>query len=299
MSTATSLLDKLKVFFSHKMVKCDAYASVLKSAQIPKEFEGLLLNAKGTIIIMLLLVSAIYQIFYHNIHGASTLLNTGSGRLTLLYDILCTSMFGVLSAMFVIWSRSGTSALFKPSSFAVYGIVAFILGLFCFSEEASGFNRYLDRQDILNHQGIYYNLDNNPLNPANTNPSGYYDPESTDVLESGGDPFTMSMSYFFMIIVIGFVLYQVAGMIKVAVCGYTSGAFPIGKILNGLISSSTIGFIIEILIVGILNAIPPLVSPIIKKQQSTLNSKSVGTAGIIMIIVMLLQTLFQFSGMLK
>ena len=41
MSTATSLLDKLKVFFSHKMVKCDAYASVLKSAQIPKEFEGL------------------------------------------------------------------------------------------------------------------------------------------------------------------------------------------------------------------------------------------------------------------
>lgn len=261
-----------------------------------EHFENALFHAKGGLIIILILVSLIYQVMYKKVQGAQTFLSSPAYTGRLIGDASITAIFGIFSCMFVIWSRHGKGALLSGGSLKTYAVVALILGLFNFAQEASGLNRYLAKTDIINKTGPYYQLDT-----QNTSA------ESVANLEAGGDPFIISMSYFFTVIVAVILIYYIFSMLKTTMCGFRSGYFNIGgnanmadlygpyTVLQGEGSGGKL--LIEILMVGFINFIPPMISPFVRGE--TFGSKSTMVAGFTMAIAMALQFMFQYTGMLS
>ena len=127
-----------------------------------KNFENYLIYAKGGLLVFLLLVTAIYQIYYvalYDVQNPSkralnhTFLNDSRRIGSVFLDALINGVLGVVSSMIINVSR-GESILrgFVDDKgnftiFSTYIIIFTILSLFTICEEGSGFNRYLSSPD--------------------------------------------------------------------------------------------------------------------------------------------------------
>ncbi len=309
--------DKAHTMFKkfHTTFSCEGYDNF---SDYHEKFEHSLILTKGGLLGILIIVSIVYQFLYSNTNHAVTLVNSAEGKARVFGDASITAVCGILSAMFVIWSRSGSSAVFTMGSLQTYLIVGLILAMFNFAQEASGLNRYLSKDDIVKGEGLYYELDvaKNPMINADADADAEAEteaevkPEHNNKLieklsniqqlsdiENGGDPFITSISYLFMITVTILTCVYIFSMIKTTLCGFTSGYTDLAntKIMGGI--WPYLGFFIELLIVGGLNFIPPLVGPYIRGEPITTQSIVMGL--FIMFIAISLQIMFQYSGVLS
>ena len=89
-------------------------------------------------------------------------------------------------------------------------------------------------------------------------------------IESGGNPFLKTLGYTSIIIIFCIVLVYIIRMLKTTWAGYKSDNNNINDI-NYFTSSKNYNiliFIVEtILVVGLLNIIPPLLGPMIRKEH--------------------------------
>ena len=253
-------------------------------------FEGKLLRFKGGLLVLLVLVSLIYQVKYAHVQGARTLLNSATGKGRVFGDAALAAFLGTMSAVFVMWSRHGSGAMLTLGSLKTYALVAVVLGLFVFAQESSGFNRWLDAGNIAAGKGIYYELDAThdatTVNPAQS-------------LDAGGNPFLVSLSYFALGVTVLAAVYYGYGMFQSTACGYRSGRNNVRDtgLLNGRVPGWPIAaFVVELLVIAALNSVEPLSGPSIRGQART--GASWMMAGATAAVAILLQCMFQYSGTL-
>jgi len=265
-------------------------------------------TTKIGLLLVLILVSTIYQWKYYRVQGTQTLLSSKHKKWKIIIEAVTTTAFGILSVMFINWSRGGISSVFTLKALGVYLLVGGILGFFNFSQEMSGLNRFISKQETLEQQGLYYELDNELTPPkkidsvlksiSKAKDEDLEEKITLTKLETIEDPFLISLSYLFIIIIVVMFLIFTKKMFHTTLCGYKSGIFDIArsKPLNGLISPQ-IGFVIEILIFGLINTIPPLLGP--KIRGETFKPKFGAIAIFIFLIAVAVQFMFQYTGMLK
>ena len=254
----------------------------LTAGDYHREFEKSLGMAKGTALIFLVLTTAIYQFLHHKDKDADTLFKTKPGQLIVLEDASITALFGLVTCMYVIVGRHGFSHLFTWGSIKTYLLIIVVLGLFAAAQEGSGLNRYLAKDEIKEHVGPYVTLN-----------EAIIDPEAAVT-----DPFTDSTSYLLLILVAVIVIVYALNLFRIAMCGYHSKRFSItNSTFFGGALSPYVGFTIELVILGVLNAIPPFISPVIRGEKIT--SKSSIMAAITGFIALCLQFFLQYSGLLQ
>lgn len=274
------------------------------SANYQKNFEHSLISAKGSLILILGLITLAYQFKYANVANAKTYFGDSEYRKRALIDMGITAFFGMLSSSIIIWSHGGN----YWSNFGNVCIVGIVLALFNLAQEASGLNRYLAKDDTLNKEGPYYEIDvksnvesslqaTTAVNDTNRdiarNTLSEQSLSEIEALETNGDPFIISLSNVSMLLIIIFVLYLIIKMFTATYYGMKAGTnSPFGS------DNIKIPFIIELIfIVAGFNIIPPLISPYIRNQKFTKTSM-VTVAGVF-IIAIVLQIMLQYTGMLN
>jgi magnesium-transporting ATPase (P-type) len=169
-------------------------------------------------------------------------------------------------------------------------LVFFILFLFDMAQEASGLNRYLVLDDTKAGNSIYYNLA-----VENGEPVNIINEEITN--EGHGDPFLMSMIYLMAgIMIIIFIIISFK-LFVLAKCGFRLNKPGISVMCRIGMSDTTrnhtwLLFIIELIIICGINAIPIMVTPIIRKDTIKYTMSTWLMIGFIFI----LQLMFQFAG---
>jgi hypothetical protein len=267
-----------------------------------KNFEHSLVTAKGSLILILGLITLLYQFKYSNVANAKTFFGNSKYRKRALIDMGVTTFFGMLSSSIVIWSRGG-NYMRNIENVCIIGIV---LALFNLAQEASGLNRYLAKTDTLNKIGPYYEIDvksNVDKLVPQTLPKGNKTIRNNEInrlskeietSEVNGDPFIISLSNVTALLLIIFVLYLVIKMFTATYYGYKAG------INSPFAESNTIKipFMVELIfIVAGFNIIPPLISPYIRNQKFTKIS-GITVVGVF-IIVCVLQIMLQYTGILN
>jgi magnesium-transporting ATPase (P-type) len=158
------------------------------------------------------------------------------------------------------------------------------------AQEASGLNRYLDLDATKAGNSIYYNLA-----VENGEPVNIINEEITT--EGHGDPFLMSMIYLMAgIMIIIFIIISFK-LFVLAKCGFRLNKPGISVMCRFNIADSTrkhswLLFIIELIIICGINAIPIMVTPIIRKDTIKYTMSTWLMIGFIFI----LQLMFQFAG---
>ena len=250
---------------------------------IGENFERHLVATKGGLIVLLIAVSVFYQLWYTAIESnklSKTLFNSDR-YMVVAADAGTTAFCGALSTYLIMRSRGSIS-------YKTVGIVAFILALFAGAQELSGMNRWLSKEAILNRKGIYSEIDDITEE----------DLARVRAFEDGGDPFIKSFAYFGMVALVITVLYAVGRMMYITRQGYQTGTTYIGNNRYGFIPDRpNTSFLMECLILGGLNAIPPLLSPVFRGEKITSTTK--GMAFVTALISMSLQLMFQYVGMLR
>lgn len=253
-------------------------------SQYQHQFEQSLFKAKGAALLILVLVSLVYTEQTKNAKNSHTLLSTSSGKRKVGIDCFLTASFGVFSVLVVSTIRNGFQSLISVHTLKTVLVVSLILGFFCFAQEASGLNRYLSRAETAENTGIYHDIDqekNEPTEPIYMN-----------------DPFISSSGYVMIILLSVFVLVYVINMIRVSACGYRSGLFDLSKtkFYHTLgFSSHSYTFGLELFLVGLINFIPPLISPAIRGEK--ISAKSTAFALFTLIVGSILQFMLQYSGL--
>lgn len=281
-----SLIDVLNGWHTSFIASLDSkYAG-----KFTEVFEHNLIHAKGGIIIFLILISIIYHWNYGSIQYSKTYLQS-KFFFRAVTDSLITGLLGFLSVAFLMYLRYGNVLHHLKGPLTV----SFILMLFNFVQESSGLNRYLDKKNIEEGKGNYAEIDK--INTSD-------DSDQLNDIESGGDPFWNSVGYLSMIIIGMVLLYKFIVMITATVYGYKSGVFSINKINYyglSMIKSNYAKFGIELLIISLLNSLAYALSPLIRgdMEYNGLTSKVyLIKAGIMFVLAMGTQTMFQWSGML-
>jgi hypothetical protein len=264
-------------------------------------FEQSIVLAKGSLIFILGLVTLIYQNKYSNVANAQTFFGNYEYRIRALIDMGVTALFGMLSTSIIIWSRGGNIW----SNFGNITLVGIILALFNLSQEASGLNRYLAKDDTLNKIGPYYHIDVESRVESTANRTGKTSEiarnrlseqslEEIRELENNGDPFIVSLGNVSIFLMVVFVFYLFMRMVTATYYGYTVGSNnPFGAANKGKVP-----FFVELIfIVGALNVVPPILSPFIRKQG--FSKMSLATIIGTFVIAITLQIMFQGTGMLK
>lgn len=252
-----------------------------------KTFEKYLIEAKLGLIISLITLTVIYQIKYRSEKYANTFLSDSSDIKRIVIESILTGILGSFATLFVIFIRGGVEGV--KYHWKTILLVGFILGLFDFVQESSGFNRYLDKNNIEQGDSVYNEFDGNTPEEI----------EKIKIIETGGDPFLNSLSIYSMILVGIIIFYYIWKMIETAYSGYKSGQHNINdiKYTHTLFSNPVVMFIFELLIVAILNGVAPIITPYIRKEKITKKSLIIPLA--IIIICICLQIMLQYSGMLQ
>ena len=115
-------------------------------------------------------------------------------------------------------------------------------------------------------------------------------------VNQGGNPFLRSISTFAVAIVGLLVLKFAINMAVASYYGYNNNAITD---INYMFVDSNMGkyimFSIEtVLLVGFINAIPPIVSPLIRREQLT--KAALITTGGTFVMAIILQIMFQYAG---
>ncbi len=135
------------------------------------------------LIFFLVLVSIFYQVLYSGNPYQRTYLGSSEYAWTAWVSAGIAGFFGALSTLIIVAGRGG----FKAVSFKNLGIVAFILFLFDFAQEASGANRRINLHHLIEGIGPYAQID------GTTNLTSSQR-QLLEVLEGAGDSFTNSIS---------------------------------------------------------------------------------------------------------
>lgn len=258
------------------------------------QFENSLFKAKGSALVLLIFISIMYQTINRNKKFSKTLLSSRDGKKRVLIDSAMTSVFGIVSALFVIVLRNGVKRSLSLTTVKNLSLIALILGLFCFAMEASGLNRYLAEKETQNNQGLYFEIDQAEAENANLS-SGQTSPLLEPVYNN--DPFISSTGYVLILIIVSVIILYCLNMFRITRCGYRNGVNDLstGSFFYklGMDNASRI-FIAELIIVGVLNCIPPFVSPAIRSEKIT--AKSSAVAVFTLFVASCLQFMFQYSG---
>lgn len=258
-------------------------------------FKDALIKAKGGLIIGFVLVTIIYQLLYGSAIAARTYLGSRKYIWRAITDMLVTGGVGMLSIGIILASRGGIDNVLSKWKMVVG--VGILLGTFNLALESSGYNRYLSKSEI--EKGI------GPYAEINGIIDGTVDPDQLRQVEEGGDPFINSLAYVSTIMVGLILLYLILIMFISTYYGYKD---PANSILNATIFGHSVAkgaspsemyglYIIELISIGgLLNTVPPLLSPIIRGHNYTWKYYIV--AGLIFVIAIVLQIMLQFNGFL-
>ena len=200
-------------------------------------FENNLLQAKGGLIVFLILITLIYHVNYGKLTYSKTYIQSNKFWHRAGIDAIFTGIIGFIATSFIMYTRNGTLL----GHFKGPVIVGIVLALFNLVQESSGFNRYLNKANIEEGKGNYAIIDK--ISTADGS-------DQLRQLESGGDPFINSIGYFSIIAIGLVVLSKTFSMVISTYYGYKSGNHSIDKIIyRGLtsIKSNNIKFIIELL----------------------------------------------------
>jgi len=275
-------------------LNCDEINNIGEDKDIIKhlqhKFEKSLIAIKGSLLVFLTIATAMYHFLYNKVKDAQTLLHLEPSKIFL--DATITGILGVITVIFISISRNGFS-YFTSISWKNCLLIFVILFMFGLAQEGSGLNRYLDKTELLNDQGLYYKY---YLKHGITQ-------KEIDAMEFGGDPFLKTVSYLFILFILLFVFSYVFKIVNTAICAYKSGGTftKFSKIFAIGISSDSVGlrgflFTLEALIAIGLNFIPVLISPIIRGEEKKIKITT-STYGLLFIIVML-HLILQVLGML-
>jgi len=255
--------------------------------------------------------SIIYYTKYKDEIKAGTELDSYSYRWRVLADILVAGIFGALSVLVIFASRSGTK------SRLVIFLVACILALFELVKESSGFNRYLSSSDIEQCKGPYYYIDSgySDCDPANTSEcntgqinkkvkydeenktSGCADPDLDPVVqfEKNADPFVHSTGTSWLLGATGFIVFiLILVMFYCTYKGFKSGNHNLKP--EDFSWPPWLLFSLEVVLVAGLSAVPPLVTPLILREKYSTGSFGIAIGFFILVVV--LQIMFQYNGLL-
>jgi len=239
-------------------------------------FEHALVVLKVGFIIILVISSIYYQIKYAGVKYAKTYFGGGSKfAWRPVVDALVTAILGGGAVSLVAFMRG---AGIKKNINAII-IVSAILGIFVIAQEASGFNRYMAKGEILEKKGNYYAIDNIPGAD-----------EEIEKIEKGGDPFMNSFSSACAILFgIAFLYYVFGVMFPATFYGFKSGHNNI-KDVNFCRGS----FSLELFGMVILSALGPVFSPFIRGESPS--SSSWIMVGVFAVVAFFLHFMFQYNG---
>ena len=262
-----------------------------------EHFEQYLVYAKGGLLVFLLLVTAIYQIYFIAMYDVQnpnkralnhTYLNDSRTIGSVFADAFINGAFGVISSMIINISRySSTEGIGSSimrglkndkgefTVFNTYLIVFVILTAFTICEEGSGFNRYLATPDE------YVERDGqNTENLINQN--------------TGGNPFLMSVAYVGMLFMFVFVAFFILRMFATTWHSYKiEKKYHLISDIFGFINSR---FALELLILIVLNGCSPLISIAIRGEK--LKGSSFVTVAMFVVVVFCLHYMLQYNGFL-
>jgi hypothetical protein len=259
----------------------------MTSLNYHSRFQNYLFEAKVGLIVTLIVVTIFYQYKYYGKTYAKTFFSERKSLYKILLDATVTAFLGMLSVFFVIFIRGGIEGV--KNHWKAILVVGIILALFNIVQESSGFNRYMDKNNIIEGKSVYNDLEGDTPQ----------DLDEIKVMETGGDPFVVSLSTYCMVVIGIIIIYYVYKMIECSYDGYNSNNYNIENIdyTYKIFSSPVAIFILELAVIGILNGMAPSFSPLIRGEDYVNSSVIIPIA--ILIIAVCLQVMLQYSGMLE
>jgi small-conductance mechanosensitive channel len=321
-TTILMLIIILSVYLSNKTKSTNIISNIeIHNSLEETLFENSLILLKLGIIIFLILISIIYYIKYKDEFKAATYLDVYDYRVGVFKDIALTGLAGMLSIVYIFLSRG--QEIFSISSISTMLLVGSVLSLFTLSLESSGFNRYLARSEILECKGAYYYIDTGMSDHKdNINKGaieeqvllnkGCLEKNKTKVnkiikFEEEENPFVKSTGSSKVLLIIAIIIIiLIILMIYTTWSGFTSDKYDISQVKFFNITclskyNTLVFFILELILVGGINAIPPFLSPYFRKEGYTHENKNKNLIiGLVMFIIgIITQFMFQYNGLLN
>jgi hypothetical protein len=277
----------------------DSIQEVLKDYQknYKDHFHHSLMSARIGLIVIFILITLVYQAKYRKIENAQTFFGHPSTRIRIVGGALVAAVLGMMSVVFVIVSRAGTGAIMRNINKVL--VVGVILFLFTVAQESSGFNRWLSRKETAEGKGPYAYISKEKYTSNNHSEDYEKDLEDEKKCETKHQPFLDSVSTLSLILIGIGLVYFIGRMLLSTYYGFTSGQNNLDSLpgMFGGTLSPLFGFALELIIVGGLNAISPVVDPIIRGEGYD-SSKAI-MIFCIFIISVSLHVMLQYTGMLK
>jgi len=259
-------------------------------------FHNSLMSIRIGLIVIFILITLVYQAKYRKIENAQTFFGHPSTRIRIVGGALVASILGMMSVVFVIVSRAGTAAIMRNINKVLF--VGVILFLFTVARESSGFNRWLSRKETAEGKGPYASI--SKAKYTSNNNVEYYEKDLMDEkkCETKPQPFLDSISTLSLILIGIALIYFIGKMFVATYYGFTSEQNNLDS-LPGMFGGKItplLGFIIELLVVGILISASPALDPIIRGKGYDSSKEMIFY---IFIIAVSLHIMFQYTGMLK
>jgi hypothetical protein len=257
-----------------------------------KEFERVLTNLRIGIIIIIILLSIVYQINYREELYSKTFFNVPQYRARLFKDMFFTFIFTFLGSSFVWWSRTGYVGSYNQMSTSI--TISTIFTLFVLGKELSGYNRWLAQDETINGKGPYSDIDEKDID---------HKPQKEEYdFKDQGDPFIVSLGWFSFIfttsiLVIFFLkmLYVSYNAYKYGDCNIKNISFILGREINST-DNIYLLFLIELFILVLFNSLSFNLSPFIRGE--IINWKKLINIGVIILVILYFQLSFQWTGLL-
>lgn len=232
--------------------------------------------SKISLLIILIVVTVIYQTKYKNIKWSRTKLNAETHAVKELISAVVVATFSIIPILFFYYSRLEPNESFLSklgSKIPALLLIWVIIFAFDIAKESSGFNRYLSQEEI--------KLGHSEYNKISEGDIKLFDPND---LTTQGEPFITSFAWtaiYFTAIIIG---YLIITMLIATIYGMASGKHPVNI---GIFSK-------ELTAMFIFNFLGIFISYYIKENKiegSLFSSTIMGAAGIIVHIAC------QFTGL--
>lgn len=269
-------------------------------------FKTSLMSANAGLLLALLLITIIYQIKYRNDTDVGTYFNANAQKnrwWKVIIDAMLTGVIGVISVMAVFGLRK--LDLFDANATKTYMSVFSIMFLFNIAQESTGFNKFLEKSDIVKGNSLYGTIIGN--NQSNFTPEEITEhklrSEKLASLEKATDPFIISFTNLCIaVVVIGAIVF-IAKMMYAASAGADFQKNSIGSIdylfggdlLSSLLGKNTLMFVLEtVLVIGGFNFFAPIVGKLIRKESFT--GSAMITPVAVFFIAIILQIMLQYVG---
>lgn len=242
-----------------------------------KHFEHAIFNVKGGLVLLLLILTAFYQLNSKDVNFTNTFFKDQDHIKSAVMASAVGASIACLTTLYIMGSRG---------FFSLYVLALIFLILFAYdlAMESSGTNRWLASTDVQNGIGPYANL-NGITDQAQMN--------AVKDADSVVKPYTDSLANTFMLFVGIIVAYFCWVMIKCTWQGASSGEHNIfgSKYWNGM--NPALGFFLEVLFMGS-NASIPLVAAYIKGDE--INKSVYANSAMFGIGSIVLHVMFQYCG---